>query len=1097
MFRILYEQSAEVVLVPTRILCRWAPKTTLAALLVTIACALPALAQSDETAKRFHVLPHIADGGGWQSILLVTNVSPSASPCTLQLYGGLDVERFEAAAGGVTAAASTATFELPASGGNLVWRTRNELAVVSGYATLDCVNPVVAQVLFARIDGGMRPTAMATVFSSQTATVFQFPLLTPAATLGFAIANDTHFEASCRIRLVDPQGTILGEAMLSVPMQSNKAQSLYEAIAIPGTFLEGSAKVQCDQPVAMIGLYSELREDGRLITFTTLPPAVVDPTMPSSDETAKNFHVLPHIADGGGWQSILLVTNVSPSASPCTLQLYGGLDVERFEAAGGVTAAASTATFELPASGGNLVWRTRNELAVASGYATLDCVNPVVAQVLFARVGGGMRPTAMATVFSSPAATGFQFPVLTPAATLGFAIANDANSEASCRIRLVDPQGTILGEAMLSVPMQSNKAQSLYEAIAIPGTFLEGSAKVECDQPVVMIGLYSELREDGGLITFTTLPPAVIDDGHSVASGRSALEALYEATGGPNWLNNDNWLTDAPLGEWFGVETDASGRVVWLDLSFNNLTGSIPPEFGYFSRLTTLWLTGNQIDDVSALASMTNLVTLSIGQNNVTDISPLAGLINLTYLSVGDANIEDISPLAGLTNLTDLSILAANIQDEDLSLLSSLTNLSSLALSHNRIADISPLAEMTGLTGLWLWDNQIKDISPLAGLTNLTFLSLGKNNIEVISPLSALTNLTELFLNDNNITDVSPLSGLINLTFLNLSANSISDISPLAGLTDLRELHLSANNITDISPLAGLTNLRNLDLRGNPYETLPKGDFDIELVLLDDFTESEKNVLQYVARRWMSVITEDLPDYEFSEGWSGACGSQSIEISPGDRIDDLRIYVKKERLNVLGFGGPLVVRETTHLPVLGCMGLDLSHANLLITGLHELGHVLGVGSLWRELGYFQNPPGGDQHFNGPLAIAAFDAAGGRDYAGAKVPAEEGHWRGDVFGNELMTPTGTGAISAVTVQSLADLGYVVDVALADPYTLPAAAQASATQAVLIPALIGDGRSSERLPSPTQAKPKVWCSLHGEREPIHVVDQKGRFIRSIDN
>ena len=83
----------------------------------------------------------------------------------------LDVERFEAA-GRVTAAASTAAFELPASGGNLVWRTRNELAVVSGYATLDCVNPVVAQVLFARIDGGMRPTAMATVFSSQTATVF-------------------------------------------------------------------------------------------------------------------------------------------------------------------------------------------------------------------------------------------------------------------------------------------------------------------------------------------------------------------------------------------------------------------------------------------------------------------------------------------------------------------------------------------------------------------------------------------------------------------------------------------------------------------------------------------------------------------------------------------------------------------------------------------------------------------------------------------------------------------------------------------------------------------------------------------------------------
>ena len=29
---------------------------------------------------------------------------------------------------------------------------------------------------------------------------------------------------------------------------------------------------------------------------------------------------------------------------------------------------------------------------------------------------------------------------------------------------------------------------------------------------------------------------------------RAALVALYEATGGPNWRNNTNWLTDAPMG---------------------------------------------------------------------------------------------------------------------------------------------------------------------------------------------------------------------------------------------------------------------------------------------------------------------------------------------------------------------------------------------------------------------------------------------------------------------------------------------------------------------------------------------------------------------
>jgi hypothetical protein len=48
---------------------------------------------------------------------------------------------------------------------------------------------------------------------------------------------------------------------------------------------------------------------------------------------------------------------------------------------------------------------------------------------------------------------------------------------------------------------------------------------------------------------------------------RAVLVALYEATDGPNWRDDTNWLSDAPLGDWYGVETNASGRVVRLDHS--------------------------------------------------------------------------------------------------------------------------------------------------------------------------------------------------------------------------------------------------------------------------------------------------------------------------------------------------------------------------------------------------------------------------------------------------------------------------------------------------------------------------------------------------
>ena len=245
----------------------------LATLLATVACALPAAAQYDETAKSFHLLPHLADGDGWQSVLLVTNVSQSASHCTFNVYG-VPLNRFREFSS-VTAAGLTATFQLEGNGGYLIWPTKNELAVASGYATLDCSAPVVAQVMFAWFGGSGEPTGMATVFSSQAGTVFQFPVLQPAATLGFAIANDTNAEASCRIVFEDGQRTNLGEATLSVPAKSNRAQMLHDAISIPGTFLEGSATVSCDQQVAMIGLHFELRPDGTISTFSTLPPAIL------------------------------------------------------------------------------------------------------------------------------------------------------------------------------------------------------------------------------------------------------------------------------------------------------------------------------------------------------------------------------------------------------------------------------------------------------------------------------------------------------------------------------------------------------------------------------------------------------------------------------------------------------------------------------------------------------------------------------------------------------------------------------------------------------------------------------------------------------
>ena len=59
-------------------------------------------------------------------------------------------------------------------------------------------------------------------------------------------------------------------------------------------------------------------------------------------------------------------------------------------------------------------------------------------------------------------------------------------------------------------------------------------------------------------------------------SDRDVLIALYNATDGPNWERNANWLSDEPLHTWQSVKTDAAGRVTELNLNINQMTGILP-----------------------------------------------------------------------------------------------------------------------------------------------------------------------------------------------------------------------------------------------------------------------------------------------------------------------------------------------------------------------------------------------------------------------------------------------------------------------------------------------------------------------------------------
>jgi hypothetical protein len=237
--------------------------------------------------------------------------------------------------------------------------------------------------------------------------------------------------------------------------------------------------------------------------------------------------------------------------------------------------------------------------------------------------------------------------------------------------------------------------------------------------------------------------------------------------------------------------------------------------------------------------------------------------------------------------------------------------------------------------------------------------------------------------------------------------------------------------------------------------------FDVQLCFLTEISAEIQAVFEGAQTRWQSIITGDLSNVSSSYD-AGDCAEHP---ALSGVIDDVLIFVEVKPIDgvsgILGSAGPCYIRGSNGLPTSGSMTFDVADLQDMLDGgtledviLHEMGHVLGIGTLWDYLGFLQNPTDGvadptlDTHFNGPLAIAAFDALGGSTRTvDSKVPVEnaqggggtlDGHWRESTMNTELMTgfiDSGpSNPLSAITIQSLADIGYTVDVGEADSYTV---------------------------------------------------------------
>lgn len=159
--------------------------------------------------------------------------------------------------------------------------------------------------------------------------------------------------------------------------------------------------------------------------------------------------------------------------------------------------------------------------------------------------------------------------------------------------------------------------------------------------------------------------------------------------------------------------------------------------------------------------------------------------------------------------------------------------------------------------------------------------------------------------------------------------------------------------------------------------------------------------------------------------------------------------------NILGQASPCYVNGNA-LPFLGFMEFDTYDVDLLVAQgqfekvvLHEIGHVLGIGTVWNfQRSLLNTSITNDPYYVGSAARAQFAAINSVTYSGNPVPVENtggtgtvnSHWRTSVMQRELMQGFAVNQVqplSRVTVGSLQDLGYTVNLAAADAFSLTAA------------------------------------------------------------
>lgn len=220
--------------------------------------------------------------------------------------------------------------------------------------------------------------------------------------------------------------------------------------------------------------------------------------------------------------------------------------------------------------------------------------------------------------------------------------------------------------------------------------------------------------------------------------------------------------------------------------------------------------------------------------------------------------------------------------------------------------------------------------------------------------------------------------------------------------------------------------------------------YKIEVRFSGGLTPTQRTAFKLAADRWVRAIVGKLP---------------SVRVD-GELVEGLLILAQGTPIDgpgrILGQAGPTHLRPATagaaaYLPAKGMMSFDTADlAEMEQKGTlndviaHEMGHVIGIGTIWDKKQLLKGAHTANPTFTGAAAQEEYGKLKGGQAQPVPVENTDGpgtqdsHWRDVVFGNELMTGFVSdpgNPLSRLTIASLQDIGYQVDLGAAEAYSLP--------------------------------------------------------------